>query len=234
MLDTLRAAKAWPCRCARPGSRPRRWIWPWTPMTGTSAATVAGPRSTRLCAINLACDYAAARQHGQGAEPGHRGAERPGGRPGRGPSGHPGGGQQPSPATSACTGRLDDARRLAEDTLRPDAAQARRDCTRSRWPARSTWPTASVSRRSRMRPKALERETVTRLTQVLGAEHPDTLVVPGQPGRDAARGWPGPGSEGAQGQSPGRPGPGAGARASRRDRLREGQRINRDLEPNNI
>jgi tetratricopeptide (TPR) repeat protein len=193
-----------------------------------------GPDSpeTRLCAINLACDYAAANNmpkalslvtEVRSAIEAGLGADHP----------------DTLVAVNnlscylRCTGRLDEARRLAEDTL---------DRMRRKLGELHPLTLACAVNLANClgdagepdAAEALERETVAQLTQVLGAEHPDTLVCQAnlavtlrEAGRDQeakdlkARVL----ADLARVLGPGHP-----------DviQLREGQRINRDLEPNNI
>ena len=133
-----------------------------------------------------------------------------------------------------CIGRLDEALQARGGHAEPDAAQARRDCTHSPWPARSTWPTASVTPVNLAAAEALERETISQLTRCLGAEHPDTLVCQANLAvtlREAGRDQEAKELKAKVLADLARV---LGAGHPDVAQLREGQRINRDLEPHNI
>jgi tetratricopeptide (TPR) repeat protein len=193
-----------------------------------------GPDSpeTRQCAINLACDYAAAdnmpkalslvTEVRSGLEAGL-------------------GADHPDTLVAAnnlscylrCIGRLDEARRLTEDTL-----------GRMKHKLGELHPltlACAVNLANCLgdaceldAAEALERETVAQLTQVLGAEHPDTLVCQANLAvtlRAADRDREAKDSKAKVLADLSRV---LGAGHPDVIQLREGQRVNRDLEPNNI
>ena len=90
-----------------------------------------------------------------------------------------------------------------------DAAQARRNASATPWRAAVNRANCFGDAGEFAAAEALERETISRLDQVLGPDHPDTLICRANLAVTAARGGPGPGSQGAQGEDPRRLQPGA-------------------------
>ncbi|HEY2521973.1 MAG TPA: FxSxx-COOH system tetratricopeptide repeat protein [Streptosporangiaceae bacterium] len=187
---------------------------------------------TRLCAINLACDYAAANNMSKalslvtevrsGLEAG-LGADHPD--------------TLVAANNLACylrsIGRLEEAHRLAENTL-----------TRMRSKLGETHPltlACAVNVANCLgdagkldAAEALEQETITQLTSVLGARHPDTLVCQANLAvtlRDSGRDRE---AKDLRAQVLAELSQVLGASHPDAIQLREGQRINRDLEPHYI
>ena len=140
----------------------------------------------RICALNLACDYAAGRRLPAGARPGARRQGRPGGRPRRRPPEHARGREQPRllPARRRPVRR---GARARQGRQRADAADAGRrapdDPVGGDQPVPTAWPTRGTSpRRSRCSAAPL-----AVLTQVLGPDHPDTLICQADLADHAAR-----------------------------------------------
>jgi tetratricopeptide (TPR) repeat protein len=193
-----------------------------------------GPDSpeTRLCAIDLACDYAAANNMPKALSlvTEVRSALEAGLGPGH-----------PDTLVAAnnlscylrCIGRPDEAYRLADDTLtrmRDELGETHPltlDCAVN--VANCLGDAGDLDAAER-----LERETVTQLTSVLGADHPDTLVCQANLAvtlRDAGRDREARDLKAKVLAELARV---LGAGHPDTLQLREGQRINRDLEPHNI
>jgi tetratricopeptide (TPR) repeat protein len=187
---------------------------------------------TRLCAINLACDYAAASNMSKALSLVTE--VRSGLEAGLGPD-HPD--TLVAANNLSCylrsIGRLDEAHRLADDTL-----------TRMRGKLGETHPltlACAVNVANCLgdagkldAAEGLAQETVAQLTTILGARHPDTLVCQANLAvtlRDAGRDRE---AKDLRSQVLAELAQVLGAGHPDMSQLREGQRINRDLEPHYI